>query len=173
MNKSLLTLAAFSIAVCYGISAQTPSTSNAEQFAMMQGIGPVMSGSETYAQLPERAKKFLDNNFKGETVTNVEKEFLTGKFEVYLQNGIEIEFTSQGTVDEIDGNGNALPAHVVKNILPSQVVTAIASTTSCDDIEKIDVERKGVYELDFIKSQKLRIDELKVDSTGKILRIER
>ena len=174
MKKALI-----SVVAILGMStvawAQTPAEilTPQQRMEMMQGVGPAVSGSENYSQLPADAQKFLSTNYGASAVVRVQKEFSNGDFDVKLDNGVEIDFSAKGAVKEIDGNRKALDVKVVKNILPANVMRAIASTTSGNDIEKIDVERNGVFEIEFAKSQQLRVKELKVDSTGKILKTEK
>lgn len=141
---------------------------------LMQGIGPVVSGSVNYDQLPVKAQKFLSENYKDTPVKFIEKEFGDNIYEVCLQNGTEIEFTSTGNLHEIDGNGKSIPASVVKAVIPENVLKSISKQTNCDDIEKIEVNFNGqYYDIEFVKTQKLQIKEMKVDASGRVFKTKK
>lgn len=143
-----------------------------ERLQLLEGIGPAVAGSESYSQLPAKAKSFLISQYPNSKVLSVLKEFGTGDLEVKLDNGVEVEFTSKGLVKEIESELGVLSVDVVKSILPRNVVKAIATQTTCDDIKKIEIERKGIYELEFMKCQKVNLKGMKVSSKGKILKTE-
>lgn len=170
MKKAILLIGAIAL----GISAASAQTTKvhptpASQLQLLGGVGPVVAGSANYSQLPIKARNFLSANFPSSRISKIEKEFDTNEYDVYLDEGIEIEFTAKGEVKELDGNGRALPQSTVKNLLPGNVSKAIETSTALDDIEKIEIGSNSVYEIEFVKNQQFHLKKLKVNDKGKIL----
>lgn len=87
LSASLLTLAAM-MPMSASVYAQEPEEG---RFPIIEGgVGPAISGSVEYTQIPLQSRKFIDREFKGLTVIRAEREFASGKVEVELSDGSEI-----------------------------------------------------------------------------------
>nr|WP_315027311.1 PepSY-like domain-containing protein [uncultured Chryseobacterium sp.] len=63
-------------------------------------------------QLPKTAKNFLYSHFKGIAVSSVVEDreiYGVDEYKVYLNNGMKMEFDSNGNWKEIDGKHQKLP----------------------------------------------------------------
>ncbi len=115
-------------------------------------------------QLPAAAMVFIQENFPGEGVTYAKKDFDNGrrKFEVRLNNGVELDFDKKGNWDKVDCQLNAVPAHLVPEVIANYVNTSYPNTM----VVKIDKERYG-YKI------KLSNDlELKFNKQGMLFDID-
>ncbi|ROH98565.1 hypothetical protein EGI16_20845 [Chryseobacterium sp. G0240] len=78
-------------------------------------IGGVVSAQDRAIspnQLPKAAKSFLSAHFKGIPVTSaIEDREIYGvdEYKVYLNNGMKLEFDSNGSWKEVDGKHHKLP----------------------------------------------------------------
>ncbi|MET3037995.1 PepSY-like domain-containing protein [Chryseobacterium sp. NRRL B-14859] len=78
-------------------------------------IGGVVSAQDRAIspnQLPKAAKSFLSAHFKGIPVTSaIEDREIYGvdEYKVYLNNGMKLEFDSNGSWKEVDGKHQKLP----------------------------------------------------------------
>lgn len=115
--------------------------------------------------LPAKASSFLKSHFSGEKIAKVEKDTDNTKieYEVYLNNGMKIEFNEQGDWKEVDGkNKQAIPTkfldknlldYLAKNYPNAKVVKADR------DAQDVEVELSNGVELKFdLNGQFLRLD---------------
>lgn len=146
MKKKVLYLAAFACMMFHSVT----SSANVR-------IIPV-------EQLPEEAKKFVEDMFPGQTIryATLDKDLFSKTYEVRLDNFVDIEFDKNGTWDKVECNFIAVPAELVPASIAEYVKTHFPGTK----IVKIDKERRG-YEVEL--SNKL---ELRFNSNGKLLRID-
>lgn len=140
--KSIISVMA-AFAILTGINA---ADANAQYYG---GPGIAMSGSATTAQLPEKAQKFIDKHFKGQSIQKCEQYYAKGKFEVELANGVDLEFNTQGDLIEIDAPGKTvLPLNVVKEVLPKKALTRLEQDGYANTVESIEFKRGKVVEVD-------------------------
>jgi len=105
------------------------------------------------SQLPEGAHTFLKEHFPNETIIRASKDWEHGEkgFEVWLSNGIEVEFWKDGSYREVDGHGKPIPtAYIpaaitdyVKMKYPNEKITHIDwghKDLDVDLTNKIDLE---------------------------------
>lgn len=172
MKKSVIISCVVALAVMtqYASAQATSCQNSSSQIMFAQGPGPVIAGSFDYNKVPEKAKKFISDNFKGIKVMRVEKEFASNTYEITMQNGVEVDFNSKGEVKEIDGKNNPLSAELVKAVLPAAAYKTLTTKTLHNNVKQIDIE-KGTYEVDFVKSATVK--EIKFDVKGNILKIEK
>lgn len=164
---SIVVLAAGSAQI---INAQS-LCNQTNQALLAQVSGTVVAGSYDYDKIPEKAKTFISENFKGINVMRVEKESDSNTYEVTMQNGVEVEFTYNGEVKEIDGHYSPLSANLVKVILPSAAYDTLTAKTLHENVREIDVEGyKGYYEVKFVRGSSTK--EIKFDLKGNILKIK-
>lgn len=91
-------------------------------------------------QLPKTAKTFLASNFKGITVGSaIEDREIYGvdEYQVYLANGMKVEFDSNGNWKEVDGKHQKLPY----GFIPASIRTYAAKNFPNTYIVKIEKER--------------------------------
>lgn len=111
--------------------------------------GIVVAGSQSYSQLPEKARSFIEKHFKDTGVRTCEKYFAKGKYEVELSNGIDLEFDSDGNILEVDAPGKMmLPASVVKDMLPQKAYERLAKDGFASMVESVEFNRGKVYEVE-------------------------
>lgn len=96
-------------------------------------------------QLPAAAITFLQQNFPGEGISYVilDKEFSKTSYEVYLENGMEMEFDEDGDAYMVDCNFEAVPSCVV----PGNIAHYIRAKFPGAVIVKIERDRRG-YDVD-------------------------
>ncbi len=111
--------------------------------------------------LPNNAKTFLKKYFKDVGIAFVEQDH--DSYEVYLEDGIEIEFRRNGDWQKVEGKYNRIPT----GFIPKKVISSIKSRFPNASIVSIDKDFGGFdIELDN------RI-EVKIGSNGNIYEIDR
>ncbi len=113
------------------------------------------------SKLPASAKTFLNTYFKGVEVVSSTVDF--DSYDVYLSNGVEIDFTKAGAWDTVDGNYQAIPT----GFIPKSVLSAVKGFNANAKIVKIDKEWNG-YEVDLDSGH-----DLKISTAGKIIEVDR
>lgn len=112
--------------------------------AQAQTPGIVMAGSQNYSSLPKDARHFIDKHFKGVGVSSCERYYAKGRYEVELNNGIDIEFDIKGKVKEIDApDGAMLPVALVKDVLPGKAFKRLQDAGVVSRVESIEFDKKG------------------------------
>lgn len=108
------------------------------------GPGPVIAGSFNPNKLPHKALKFLRNNYGSQHCVASEQNFGRDRYEITLSNGTEIAFDVKGTVREIEAaDGQALPASVVRSLLPRKTVEHLATNGFMEQVEEIKHGKNG------------------------------
>lgn len=173
MKKFILTLVIFAAVPAFMVNAQAKRNNRtATQVEMVQGPGPVISGSYDYKKVPEKARKFIETNFAGVNVMRVEKEFGPEQYDITLANGVELDFNAKGDLEEIDGQNSPLPYSVVKAILPAAAAKTLETKSAHNAVKSIDVE-KSYFEVEFVKQMSLNLKEMKFDAKGNTMKIEK
>ena len=98
---------------------------------------------------------------RNEVRRNAQKYLEWGQ-EVYLNNGVEVDFDKNGTWDKVDCNYSAVPASLVPSTIANYVKTHFAGAK----VVKIDKERYG---FDVELSNEL---ELKFNKQGQLMNID-
>lgn len=97
--------------------------------------------------MPKKAQKTVERI--GASVTKCDREFMTGKYEVTLSNGIEIEFTSKGEIDEIEAPDNTVLGNdIIKEIVPGHLYDNLKEMKALELVTSIEATRLG-YKVDF------------------------
>ena len=116
------------------------------------------------SQLPAAATNFVKTNFPGQAISyaSVDRDFSGTKYEVTLNNGVELDFDKSGTWDKVDCKFSAVPAALVPAAIANYVQTNFAGAL----ITKIDKEYYG-YEIELSTDL-----ELKFDRNGNLMYID-
>lgn len=109
-------------------------------------------------QLPNNILQFVNAYFPNIPIMYAEMD--RKKYEIVLNNGVEIEFFRNGDLKEIDGNYTALPI----NILPKPVANTVIKTYPNTVITKIK-KKWNIYEVKLNNMMELYIDS----SNGQLL----
>ncbi|MCA6067434.1 PepSY-like domain-containing protein [Chryseobacterium sp. RG1] len=116
-------------------------------------------------QLPKTAKTFIYSNFKGIDIGSaVEDRELYGvdEYNVYLANGIKIEFDRNGNWKEVDGKHQKIPY----NFIPSNIRHYVAKNFPHTFITQI---KKGRWSYEAELSNGI---ELEFDKNGNFTKID-
>ena len=115
-------------------------------------------------QLPAAAQQFVKTTFPGQNISyvTVDVDFLSKTYDVYLENGIEIEFDKNGTWDNVDCNFTAVPA----KLIPAPIAQYVKAKYPGTKIVKIDKEHGG-YDVELSNDL-----ELKFTGQGKLMYID-
>lgn len=127
------------------IAAQSP--------ALNGGPGIVMSGSMDVDNLPMKAKKFLRKHFNADRIVKCEREYAESRYEVDLRSGVDIEFSNDGDVVEIDAPDRAsLPREAVKEVVGHKIFTRLEKDGYADSVESVDFSKGRVVEIEVMKA---------------------
>lgn len=127
------------------------------------GVGPVERASVDVAALNKHAKKFIEKYFPGVAVTKCYKEFPSQTVEVELANGVEMEFSKNGKILEIDAPDNAsLPVDVVRHIVPRETFRKLHAEGFDTEVESITHDSYG-YKVELNDDV---YDEIRFDKDG-------
>jgi uncharacterized protein YxeA len=76
-----------------------------------------------YSELPAQAQSFIQKYFNKTDVSYIERDLdgMVYEYNVYLQNGTEIEFNHQGAFQSIDCQRSAVPEGIVPELIASFV----------------------------------------------------
>lgn len=123
-------------------------------FAVSYASDRAVSGKD----LPGNIKSFISSNFKNVQVASAEQDMDDGDYDVYLSNGIKVEFSSEGSWQKIDGNGNFLSG--------SYIPAGIKNHKPAASIKEIEKKYSG-YKVKYSDGS-----EAKFDGNGKFLRYD-
>ena len=102
-------------------------------------------------ELPQSAIDFINKFFPNNRIILAERD--RKKYEIVLENGVELEFFINGELKEVEGNYVAVPPE----ILPKTVANTVSVTFPNTTITKI--KRKwNLYEVKLYNSMALYID---------------
>ena len=112
-------------------------------------------------ELPEQSRNFLETNFNGFQVNRATKDVSSFDeyYEIFLNNGITIDFNRIGEWTEVDGNGLSIPT----SFIDEEIVSYINTNFPTFPIENIDNKPYG-YEVDLINNTELRFN-----TSGKLI----
>lgn len=106
------------------------------------------------SQLPEAAQAFLKEHFPDRTIVTTTKDWEHGEkgFEVWLNDGTEVEFWKDGSWREIDGHKKPIPTAFIDPLIVSYVQKNYPNEkiTHIDyGHKKVDVDLTKGIDLDF------------------------
>ncbi|WP_333596472.1 PepSY-like domain-containing protein [Chryseobacterium flavum] len=134
-------------------------------FMLMGGFVSAQDRAISASQLPKAAKTFLTVHFKGIPVSSaIEDREIYGidDYKVYLNNGMKIEFDSNGNWKEADGKHQKLPY----GFIPASIRNYTARNFPNTYIVKIEKERWSY------KTELSNGLELEFDRKGNFKRID-
>lgn len=117
-------------------------------------------------ELPKTALDFISKNFSGQKVSQAVKDkgMISTDYEVWLDNGVKIEFDGNGNWEEVDGEKDtAIPT----GFIPAKITSYVSKNFPTHKISKIekdsnsyDVELTNGLDLEFkLNGDFLRIDD--------------
>lgn len=114
-------------------------------------------------ELPAKAQTFIDTHYSSTGIRSVLKEYddLTYTFEVYLEDGTQIEFKKNGEWKSIDNRRVGVPTSVLPEEIASYITTNYAESfvVDVDRDWQYDIELSNGIDLDFSMGGKfIRID---------------
>ncbi|MCL1867435.1 MAG: PepSY-like domain-containing protein [Paludibacter sp.] len=104
--------------------------------------------------LPKTSQEFLKNHFPDAKVSLVTKEW--NEYNVWLDNGFEVNFTRKGEWDEVDGKTRPVPQSVI-NLLPAAVASYVSAHFPNAQIVSVNREPFG-YDVDLSNGMDLTFD---------------
>lgn len=118
----------------------------------------------TFKELPEKAQTFIETYFHATDVSfiKMERDGFHNDYDVRLNDGTEIDFNHDGSLEEVDCQRNAVPAGIV----PQAIVNYTAQHFTNAYIVKYKIDRR---------EQKVELNnslELEFDLQGNFLRID-
>lgn len=116
------------------------------------GIGPAVAEGVSNARLPKDARKYISEHFKGVGIAKASKDFLSGEYEVKMDDGTELEFSKEGRIIEIDApDGYVLSESMLYSILPDRAVEALRSLKSAQLVKNVEKTNTG-YTAEIVSS---------------------
>ncbi len=92
-------------------------------------------------ELPSSAEAFLNKHFEGVDITSIEQD-LNRDYDVYLENGIEVNFERKGNWTEIKAKKQQFPESI-SEVLPQQLVYYVKTNYPEQFIRKIEKKSYG------------------------------
>lgn len=96
-----------------------------------------------FTDLPAAAQAFLERYFPENRVATASKRSEEPVYEVYLDNGYEIDFYADGRWQSVDSRHAVLPSELIKNLLPSNVIAYISGNFPADEISAVERTSAG------------------------------
>lgn len=94
------------------------------------------------SQLPSISRQFITKYFGNTEIAHIVIEknmFRVTGYEVFLTNGVDVEFDRSGTWTEVDGNHNEIP----KALIPDEISNYISRNYALNKIASIERESYG------------------------------
>ena len=102
-------------------------------------------------ELPQSAIDFINKFFPNNRIILAERD--RKKYEIVLENGVELEFFINGELKEVEGNYVAVPPEILPKTVANTVYVTFTNTT----IKKIK-KKWNLYEVKLNNSMALYID---------------
>ena len=118
------------------------------------------SGVVNTSDLPQAAQAFISTNFPSEKYLYVAKLNIPvygAIYNVYLTNGYKVKFDKDGVWKEVDRDDKAIPATVLTNVLPQQIVSYINTKYPSSGVESIE-KKSDRYEIELLNDLDLEFD---------------
>lgn len=112
------------------------------------------------SELPQKAQQFINTYFADCTVLRCEKD--GHEYEVFFQNGFEVEFDRNGDWEDVDCKNSAVP----QGIVPEAIVNYVTENYPTNFIVEISCDRHG-YDVELNNGL-----ELEFDKNGGFIRID-
>ena len=108
------------------------------------------------SQLPKAAQEFIDAHFAGVELLYAKEDcnVLFSSYEVRLENGVKMEFSSKGNWEEVDCQQNAVPAAIV----PQPIKEYVEKNYAGNSILAIEKNRNQ-YEVRLSNRLELKFDK--------------
>ena len=108
------------------------------------------------SQLPKPAQEFIDAHFAGVELLYAKEDcnVLFSSYEVRLENGVKMEFSSKGNWEEVDCQQNAVPAAIV----PQPIKEYVEKNYAGNSILAIEKNRNQ-YEVRLSNRLELKFDK--------------
>lgn len=168
----LLSVTALMVVCGFAMTAQSNYRYSSQRNGMPEvppgftGIGPVVSGSVDYDNIPSKAKKFLAKNCDGAAVVKCEKVFSSGEYDLRLADGIEMEFDSKGNVIDVEApEGYSLSPTFLKEIVPGKLYRLLEHNGFSKSVEAVHKDKAG-YRMEVADAV---FHEVCYDSSGGVL----
>ncbi len=115
-------------------------------------------------ELPAAAQAFVTQYFPDQTISYAKKEIdhMRTNYEVRLEDGTEISFTSKGDWDKVERHFQAVP----EALIPPHIAAAVQERFPNASIVKIDKERGG-YDVELNNEL-----ELKFNKNGRLVSVD-
>ena len=127
------------------------------------------SASQKCSQLPEKAQKFLADNFKYKEIRKCEKDYPKGNYEIELRDGTDIDFAADGTWTDIDAADNTtLPESLLKNVLNEKAYNELVNRGCINLVESVERTASGGLK---VEVDKVVFDELIFDIDGTVVAV--
>lgn len=138
-------LSVAALLVFLGLSGSSLSAQvNVPNVSAFAGVGPVERTSVDLSALNSKAKKFINKYYSDVDIKKCYKEFPSQEVQVYLANGVEIEFDKHGNVVDIDAPLDwSLPEDVVRHILPRESYRKLKEQGYANVVESITHDKYG------------------------------
>lgn len=114
----------------------------------------VFASQIVFAQttLPAAANTYIKKHFPKQQVTNTKMD--DGKYEVRLGSDYELEFSGNGQIREVDGNGKRIP----DTTLPGPILKYIQKNYADQSVTKMEIESSG-YEINLSNGTEMKFDK--------------
>lgn len=108
------------------------------------GIGPVISGSVDYKDIPDKARKFLEKNCDGHAIVKCEHEYAADNYEIDLADGIEMEFDAKGELRDIEApEGYSLSPTLLRAVVPGKLYNLLVNNGFSESVESVKHQTRG------------------------------
>lgn len=108
------------------------------------GIGPVVSGSVDYKDIPGKARKFLEKNCDGHAIVKCQHEYAADDYEIDLADGIEMEFDSKGNLKDIEApDGYSLSPTLLRAVVPGKLYNLLVNNGFSESVESVSHQARG------------------------------
>ena len=135
-------------AILIAAMAATAVPNETETPAGFTGIGPVVSGSVAYGDIPSKARKFLERHCDGHAIVRIDKEFASDEYDVRLANGIDLGFNGKGNVVAVEApDGYCLSPILLKAVVPGKLYQLLDHNGFSESVSAVHRDRMG-YRLD-------------------------
>lgn len=134
--------------------------------------GIAVSGTASATDLPQPALKFICHYFPGLDISQVKKQYTNGAYDVDFANGLEIEFSSQGNVLEIEApEGKVLSPAVIRSIMPHRAYDKLKRSGALSRINSIDL---GYNNGKLVKIETVAVapQDIVLDLNGNVVLVE-
>ena len=116
--------------------------------------------------LPENARNFITTDFPEATYTLVKQNSVADDdgsiYDVYLSNGFEIDFDTNGNWTDVDGNTQAVPVAII----PASITSYVTANYAGQTINTIEIETTG-YDIELSSGL-----DLVFNAQGEFIRVD-